>query len=599
MAARAGLSWTKPLVLAALLAAAAMAAVAQSARSGSLAGRLTDLHSVPLEGATVILRNRATGAETHAITARNGSYRFTGLEAGEYTLEAEGQLGHGRLDNILVIAGHEAHLQTAMQFEQPSPELILAALHNMERPDLEPAALPALDIAFTVEPLRAVAQRGQRLIDIYGGAPAAESSVMTAMLAAEPLNTMPVSGRPVPALPRESPPVRFLDLIATKPREESHTLPLAAVHEVPLIATASGILQASIRIAEQPRKPVRVMLQGIDPVTPALTTTIAAAELQSLPVSGRRWQEFVLDTPTAAAQEGGEGSVSPRSAQQPAETTLDGASKRLAFGGAGSPSQSAAEPVGMGQPWAGRRGLAVSEAAIRQVETVAVNVEAAGARSAGGRVNVETQRGPNGLHGQGFFFDRQNTWGAQNPFTQWVKETSPATQLTLPVFTAEAYTPPDHEATWGIGVGRSIRRDKLFWFAALDGYHRNDPGVATVRHPEAFFAQPGNCTTACPSDSDMEMLSSRLGPSNNPLVAGVAAFSGVLEKLGGLLGPAPRSASQWTGFGRIDWEAAERHRFTFEGTSARWNSSGGGLTRVSETYGAIVLGRARQAKSGF
>ena len=89
MAARAGLSWTKPLVLAALLAIAAMAAVAQSARSGSLAGRLTDLHSAPQEGATIILRNRATGAETHAITARNGSDRFTGLEAGEYTLEAE------------------------------------------------------------------------------------------------------------------------------------------------------------------------------------------------------------------------------------------------------------------------------------------------------------------------------------------------------------------------------------------------------------------------------------------------------------------------------------------------------------------------------
>ena len=597
MAARAGLSWTKPLVLAALLAAAAMAAVAQSARSGSLAGRLTDLHSAPQEGATVILRNRATGAETHAITARNGSYRFTGLEAGEYTLEAESpQLGRGRLVGILVIAGHEAHLQTAMQFEQLSPESILAAGRNMVRPDFVPVALPALDIAFTVEPLRALAQRGQRLVDIYGGVPAAESSVMTATLAAEPLSTMPVSGRQVPALPRETPPTKPLDLIATKPREELHTLPLTAVHEVPIIAAATGLLQASARIAEQPRKPVRVMLQGVDPVTPAVTSTIAAAELQSLPVSGRRWQEFVLDTSTASAQEGGEGSVSPRRAQQPTETTLDGASKRLAFGGAGSPSQGAAEPVGMSQPWAGRRGLAISEAAIRQVETVAGNVESTGTRSAGGRVNVETQRGANGLHGQGFFFDRLNTWGAQNPYTQWVKETSPATQLTFPVFTAEAYTPPDHEATWGIGVGSHIRRDKLFWFAALDGYHRNDPGVATVRHPEVFFAQPGTCTTACPSDSDLEMLSSRLGPSNNPLVAGVAAFSGVLEKLGGLLGPAPRSASQWTGFGRIDWEAAERHRFTFEGTSARWNSPGGGLTRVSETYGSNSFGSSEASE---
>jgi len=127
----------------------------------------------------------------------------------------------------------------------------------------------------------------------------------------------------------------------------------------------------------------------------------------------------VLDTPTAAAQPGGQGPASLRGAQ-PAETTLDGSSKGLAFGGAGSPGQGTAEPVGMGQPWAGGHGLTVSEAAIREVETVAGNVEAAGERAAGGRVNVQTQRGANGLHGQGFFFDRQNTWGAQNPFTQWV-----------------------------------------------------------------------------------------------------------------------------------------------------------------------------------
>jgi hypothetical protein len=51
------------------------------------------------------------------------------------------------------------------------------------------------------------------------------------------------------------------------------------------------------------------------------------------------------------------------------------------------------------------------------------------------------------------------------------------------VFTPEPYTPPDHETTWGIGVGSRIRRDKLFWFAALDGYNRNDPGLAMVKHP--------------------------------------------------------------------------------------------------------------------
>jgi len=67
----------------------------------------------------------------------------------------------------------------------------------------------------------------------------------------------------------------------------------------------------------------------------------------------------------------------------------------------------------------GGHGLSISESAIRAVETAAGNVEAASARAAGGRMNVETQSGANDLHGQGFLFDRQNGWGAWNPYTQW------------------------------------------------------------------------------------------------------------------------------------------------------------------------------------
>jgi hypothetical protein len=48
------------------------------------------------------------------------------------------------------------------------------------------------------------------------------------------------------------------------------------------------------------------------------------------------------------------------------------------------------------------RGSPVAEAAIREVQTAAGNAEAEGSRTAGGRVNVETARGSNGLHGQGF-----------------------------------------------------------------------------------------------------------------------------------------------------------------------------------------------------
>ncbi len=112
------------------------------------------------------------------------------------------------------------------------------------------------------------------------------------------------------------------------------------------------------------------------------------------------------------------------------------------------------------------------------------------ARSPGGAINLATSHGHNGLHGQAFYLNRQGLWGAQNPFTQWVQQTAPANGVDTAQFTAEPYTPPNNRQTFGFGVGSQIKRDKIFWFAALDGLRSNDPAVATVRHPEEFFAQP-------------------------------------------------------------------------------------------------------------
>ena len=264
------------------------------------------------------------------------------------------------------------------------------------------------------------------------------------------------------------------------------------------------------------------------------------------------------------------------------------------------------------QAWIGGRGLGVSEAAIREVSAASGNAQAEAMRASGGETEIRTERGAGPLHGQGFFFDRQNTWGARNPFTQWVTETAPASEIgllpTVPVFdngptgSPESYTPPDHEIVWGLGMGSRIRRDRLFWFGALDSYHRNDPGLAMVKHP---YLQPPCETSSCsptgffatPSDAQMQLLSAQLDlPSANPLDEALAVYSPMLETLASLLGPAPRTAAQWLGFGRIDWHAAERHHFTLEGTGADWNSPGGGLTRVSETYGNHSFGSSQAAQ---
>src|ERR1035437_552698 len=114
-------NWTRTLAFAVLLMGAGTAGFTQSrstlpaedTTTGSLTGKLTDLYSRPLEGVPVVVRNQATGAETRTITTKNGFYRFSRLEPGEYTVTAESpQLGRGQLEDIAVAAGYEARVKT-------------------------------------------------------------------------------------------------------------------------------------------------------------------------------------------------------------------------------------------------------------------------------------------------------------------------------------------------------------------------------------------------------------------------------------------------------------------------------------------------------
>jgi len=668
------------------------------------------------------------------VTGKNGSFRLARLQAGEYTLEAdEPQLGHGRLEGILVTGGMEARVQAAMQFEHAAPEFhptelaeAAAAPSGIAVPPRAAAAIPLTahatpgagrPVATMIAPSsagipdaatprvlapgqtqsapasRAPVLRVSAVAPAWSPATVSRTSLSTAnpeiiaMVGAEPLRTMhptprdaeavhpprelaarsPVTPKFVAPQPQSPQPVKSQPAVraeewtapATLPSPQlraaletqsiaiepalavtlPRTLPLThsvAPGLVPLdmplnMAAASGI-KAVLLLGQSALTPVAAAAQRPDPDAAVVATTVTATQLGSLPVGGRRWQEFLLDTP--AASSGPDATqMSYRGSQESAEITIDGASTTLKFGavaGSGSVSTSR-DPAGQGADQqsamsqamngfgTGGRGLGVSESAIHEVTVVSGNVEAEGMRSAGGRTSIQTERGGDALHGQGFYFDRQNNWGARNPFTQWVTETSEAAPLApyntaqFPVFdnfqyssgqigSPESYTPPDHEMVWGIGMGSPLRRDKLFWFAALDSYHRNDPGLAMVKHP--YLEQtPNGCGTssgctptttgffATPSDAQLQLLSAQLDlPSANPEVEGLTEYSQMLEMLASLLGPAPRSAAQWTGFARIDWQAAERHRFTLEGIGADWSAPGGGLTQVSETYGSHSFG---------
>ena len=310
------------------------------------------------------------------------------------------------------------------------------------------------------------------------------------------------------------------------------------------------------------------------PEAPSARDLLTAGQIQSLPLPRRNWESFVFDPsgPAVTAPDTESQTVQPSARQ--AAVMVDGAEIRRAFGdtATGRARVHGSSQIGPS-----------SETAVHEVQAQSSGDSFLTSRTGKDGVNIVTQSGTNRLHGQGFFFSRQGILGAQNPFSQWVRETSPATILTTPAFSSEPYTPSDTEWIWGVGIGGVLRHDRLFWFASVDGIDRDYPGVSTVKHPDNFFAQPSN--------DQMQVLSARLGlNSTNPVAAGLAAYSPMLETLAGLLGPANRGSSQWSGFGRLDWKAGERHHLSLEGTGASFDSTGGGRARVSEAFGTHSFG---------
>jgi hypothetical protein len=464
-------SWIEILVLEALCLSVCAAAFAQpnpdhpapphfiqiqSPQSGSLSGKLTDLHSAPLGGVAVVLRNQATGAELRATTAKNGGFRFASLVVGEYSLEAdEPRIGRGRLDGIVISGGIESRVQAAMHLEPNAPTTLAdapsiqkdltaqstspqpGAIPKQSTPSIQSSLLQQHSVS-AVPPMQLAASAPPSSAEPLWNSP--PKAPRTANAHAPNLRQLPPAQTPIRAPSHPAIHVQNAAPRAELETESAQLEPLPAIalplHKLSLparlepsmllTAAAAGSTQTAMLHNLSHLGPIVSASQKPDPAAAAVTTTISAAQLQSLPISGRRWQEFLQDTPAANASADSAQPTFRGASVQPAEITVDGASMRLAFGvAAGSESgsqvpdpssQGANQKSSIAPAWAGGRGPGVGEAAIREVETTAGNVEAEGMRSASGRTGIRTASGGDSLHGQGFLFDRQNTWGARNPF---------------------------------------------------------------------------------------------------------------------------------------------------------------------------------------
>lgn len=297
----------------------------------------------------------------------------------------------------------------------------------------------------------------------------------------------------------------------------------------------------------------------INYVSPDFANTLDQTAISNLPINGGRWSNFALLTPGVVNDAGAFGLLSFRGISVLLNNnTFDGADNNQAF---------FSEERGRT-----RAGYSTPIAAVQEFQVNTSNYSAEYGRSAGGVVNTVSKSGTNSIHGEAYFKDRDNDWGAFNEFTQ----------LNVPTpagFVSQHFKPTDWRKIAGFGVGGPLVKDRLFWFVAYDWFHHNFPGVAVTSNPNAFFATPSGAT--------ISTLAGRLGVTN---AAATTIYNNDLAGLNSLLGQVPRTGVQNIFFPKIDWQVNSKNHASFSFNRMRWSSPAGVQTQAAVTRGIASFG---------
>jgi len=293
--------------------------------------------------------------------------------------------------------------------------------------------------------------------------------------------------------------------------------------------------------------------------------TVTQSQISNLPINGGRWSNFVLLTPGAVSVSSGFGLISFRGQSELLNNnTVDGSDNNQAF---------FSEERGRT-----RGAYAYPKESIQEFQVNVSNYSAEYGRSAGGVINSVTKSGTNSLHGEAYFYDRDNDWGAFNPYTTITTQDSPG------VFNQHAFKPKDWRKKAGIALGGPIVKDKLFFFFNYDWNYRNFPGVAIASSPKTFFAAPTSAT--------ISTLAQRVyGTSNTTTQAqATTLYNNDLNAMLSTLGPAPRTGENLIWFPKIDWQVNQKNRLSFEVERQRWTSPSGIQTQATNTFGNRSFG---------
>ena len=189
---------------------------------------------------------------------------------------------------------------------------------------------------------------------------------------------------------------------------------------------------------------VTAALTGVD--LPAPTTIINTQAIEDLPINGRRFTDFAALTPTVqinpqrgsisfAGQRGINGNV-----------MVDGADyNNPFFGGTRGGERSNFVPT-------------IPQTSVQEFQVIATGYAAEYGRSTGGVLNAVSKSGGNDTHGEAFYQMRPRGASEENPIIATIRATPNVT----------VGETREQLQQFGGGAGGAIKKDRLFWFGAVE-----------------------------------------------------------------------------------------------------------------------------------
>ena len=248
-------------------------------------------------------------------------------------------------------------------------------------------------------------------------------------------------------------------------------------------------LPLTMRVASQSEA---VTVMGTAPLVETtrsqVSSTVTEQQISSLPVNGRNFIDFALLTP-GVNRDPRLGDIS--------FGGLRGTQNSLMVDGSDNNNNFFGQTTG--RTGSGRAPYQFSQDAVQEFQVNTNGYSAELGRAGGAVINVITKSGSNQVHGGMFWYYRDRSMDAGNPFIKLNNE-----------FAAKpaAIHPPYHFNQFGGSLGGPVIKDKLFWFFDYDGQRNTQPNVVFYTPP--VIAAPSPFQTLA-----LNYLSARSGSWNS------------------------------------------------------------------------------------